>query len=111
MLNRFTQMISGLEVDRERMKANMDLSGGTTFSQSLLLALVEAGMTREEAYGVVQKNALGSLDSGRPFSDLIREDEEITRRLSAGKLDAVFDPSSLLANTGVIFRRVFGEGN
>ena len=108
MFYRFTGMMAGLEVDRERMKANMDLSGGTTFSQSLLLALVAAGMAREEAYRVVQRNAHRALDAGRPFSDLIREDGEVTRKLGPDQLDAVFDSSALLANTGMIFQRVFG---
>lgn len=109
MLHRFAGMIEGLEVYQERMKANMELSGGTTFSQSLLLALTDAGMTREEAYTIVQRNALRALDLNRPFSDLIRDDPEVTERLGPEKLDAVFDPSSLLLHSGDILRRVFGE--
>jgi len=109
MLHRFTEIMEGLEVDAARMRANMDLSGGTTFSQSLLLALVGAGMTREEAYRIVQENAHRALDSGRPFSDLIREDPSVTGLLGPTELDAVFDPSTLITNVGVIFRRVFGE--
>ncbi len=108
MLHRFAGMMEGLEVDPDRMKANMELSGGTTFSQSLLLALVGAGMTREEAYSVVQRNALCAQDARRPFSELIREDKMVTGLLGSAQLDAVFDPSALLANAEVIFRRVFG---
>jgi adenylosuccinate lyase len=109
MLHRFAGMMEGLEVDPERMKANMELSGGTTFSQPLLLALVGAGMTREEAYSIVQRNALLAQDTRRPFSDLIREDTAVTGLLGPGQLDAVFDPSAMLANIGVIFQRVFGR--
>jgi len=111
MLHRFAGMMEGLEVDPEKMKANMELSGGTPFSQSLLLALATAGMTREEAYTVVQRNAHRALDSNRPFSDLVREDEAVTGLLGSARLDAVFDPSALLMNIGVIFQRVFDGKN
>jgi adenylosuccinate lyase len=107
MLHRFNGVMEGLEVDADRMSANMELSGGTTFSQVLLLALVDAGMTREEAYSVVQRNAHRALDSNRPFSDLVKEDPEVTARLDGRVLKDVFDPSSLLKNSDAIFRRVF----
>jgi adenylosuccinate lyase len=109
MLNRFAGVMEGLEVDPERMRANMELSGGTTFSQSLLLALVDAGMTREEAYAVVQRNAHRAVDLNRYFSDLVREDPDVTGRLGPSDLESVFDPASLLKNSDVIFNRVFGE--
>jgi adenylosuccinate lyase len=108
MLHRFAGVMEGLEVDPERMRANMELSGGTTFSQNLLLALVDAGMTREEAYAVVQRNAHRALDLNRSFSDLVREDPDVTDRLGPSDIESVFDPSSLLKNSDVIFRRVFG---
>ncbi|MDF1535968.1 MAG: adenylosuccinate lyase [bacterium] len=108
MLHRFAGMMEGLVVNADRMRSNMDLSGGTTFSQTLLLALVDSGMTREEGYAVVQRNAHQALDSGRAFSDLVREDEEVSSRLGSGELDAVFDPAGLLKRTGIIFERVFG---
>ncbi len=108
MLHRFAGMMEGLVVNADRMRANMDLSGGTTFSQTLLLALIDSGMTREEGYTVVQRNAHQALDSGRAFSDLVREDEEVTARLGSKELDAVFDPAGLLKRIGIIFERVFG---
>jgi len=111
MLHRFTEIMEGLEVDADRMRANMDLSGGTTFSQTLLLALAGAGMTREEAYRIVQENAHRAIDLGRPFSEIVREDPAVTGRISPAQLVRVFDPSALLSNVGVIFQRVFGEGN
>ena len=70
MLHRFASMVEGLVVDKDRMKRNMELSGGTTFSQVLLLALVDAQMTREEAYAIVQRNAHNTLDSGRKVPSL-----------------------------------------
>jgi len=109
MLHRFAAMMEGLMVDGERMKRNLDLSGGATFSQTLLLALVEAGKTREEAYTIVQRNAHKALDSGRAFSDLVRADPDVTRVLEPEALEAVFDPGSLLGRVGIIFDRVFGQ--
>jgi adenylosuccinate lyase len=108
MLHRFAGMMEGLVVNADRMRANMDLSGGTTFSQTLLLALVDSGMTREEGYTVVQTNAHQALDTGRAFSEMVREDNEVTSRLSEDVLDAVFDPAGLLKRTDIIFERVFG---
>jgi len=109
MLHRFTSMVENLVVDCERMKRNMELSGGTTFSQTLLLALVEANMTREEAYTIVQRSAHKSLESGRTFSDLVREDPDVGKVLDQAAIDSVFDPAALLKRTGTIFDRVFGE--
>ncbi len=109
MLHRFAGMMEGLLVDGERMKKNMELSGGTTFSQTLLLALVDGGMTREEAYAIVQRNAHAALDSGRPFSHLVREDPEVVSVLGAEALEGVFDPAGLLKRAGVIFDRVFNR--
>ena len=109
MLHRFAGMMEGLVVNADRMRANMELSGGTTFSQTLLLALVDSGMTREEGYVVVQRNAHQALDKGKAFSYMVREDEEVTSRLSGETLDAVFDPAGLLKRTGTIFERVFGD--
>ena len=109
MLHRFASMMEGLLVDGEQMKRNMELSGGTTFSQTLLLALVDAGMTREEAYAIVQRNAHGALDSGRAFADHVREDPEVGKLLDRQAIDAVFEPAGLLKRADIIFDRVFGE--
>ena len=109
MLHRFASLMEGLVVDVERMKRNMELSGGTVFSQTLLLSLVEANMTREEAYAIVQRNAHMALDSGVDFSDLVRKDPDVKKVLDRRTIDAVFDPSALLSRSGIIFQRVFGE--
>ena len=112
MLHRFASMVEGLLIDGERMKRNMELSGGTTFSQTLLLALVDAGMTREDAYAIVQRNAHGALDSGRAFSACVREDPDVKKVLDRSEIDAVFDPAGLLKRVDIIFDRVFGvSGN
>jgi adenylosuccinate lyase len=107
MLHRFTGLIEGLVVHSERMLKNMEITGGTTFSQKLLLVLVDSGMSREDAYRVVQKNAMESVSAGRLFADLIREDPEIQDRLRDDQITEIFDPESHLKNTGLIFDRVF----
>jgi len=109
MLHRFPSMVESLMVDGERMRRNMELSGGTTFSQTLLLALVDANMTREEAYAIVQRNAHKALDSGRAFVELVREDPDVGKAMDPAALDAVFDPAAMLKRTGIIFDRVFGK--
>ena len=73
-LARMTRIVSGMVVDAERMKHNLDLTGGLVYSQGVLLALVRAGMEREKAYEVVQKKALESWDTGKPLKDLLLED-------------------------------------
>ncbi len=108
MLHRFTSMVENLVVDGERMRQNMALSGGTTFSQTLLLALVDANMTREEAYAIVQRNAHKALESGCAFEEQIREDPDVMKALDPAAVDTVFDPAVLLKRTGIIFDRVFG---
>ncbi len=108
MLHRFTGLIKGLVVNPERMRENMEITGGTTFSQRLLLVLVDSGMSREDAYRVVQKNAMESVSSGGLFADLVREDPEIQSRLSDDQITGVFDPESHLKNAGLVFNRVFG---
>lgn len=111
MLHRFTGLIGGLVVNAERMRENMEITGGSTFSQKLLLALVDAGVSREDAYRVVQKNAMESVSSKRQFAELVREDPEIQGRLGDEQISEVFDPESHLKNTGLIFDRVFGGGD
>ncbi len=108
MLHRFTGLIKGLVVNPERMRENMEITGGTTFSQRLLLVLVDSGMSREDAYRVVQKNAMESVSSGGLFADMVREDPEIQSRLSDDQITGVFDPESHLKNAGLVFNRVFG---
>jgi adenylosuccinate lyase len=110
MLHRFAGMMEALVVYPERMLENIELSGGTTFSQTLLIALVESGITREDGYKIVQRNAHGALEAGRTFADMVREDPEVTSRLDSGTIDGIFDPVRLVAKTGIIFERVFGKG-
>jgi adenylosuccinate lyase len=109
MLHRFASMVEGLVVDGERMRRNMELSGGATYSQTLLLALVDANMTREEAYAIVQRNAHKALDSGRTFAELVRQDQDVLQVLDPEAINSVFDPAAMLKQAGTIFDRVFGK--
>jgi len=111
MLHRFTGMMEGLVVYPDRMRSNMELSGGTTYSQRLLLALVDSGMAREDAYLVVQKNAHSAADSQSSFKELVEKDPELKGHLDKDVLAAVFDPADILSGVELIFERIFsGEG-
>ena len=107
MLRRMTYVLGNLCVYPENMKRNLEKSGGTVFSEKILLALVDKGVARDSAYRMVQKHAL---KAGRDGGDLKQElvsDPEINRYLSAKEIDAVWGVEQHLANVDSIFRRVF----
>jgi len=106
-LARMTRIVSGMVVDAERMQHNLDLTGGLVYSQGVLLALVRAGMEREKAYEVVQKNALESWDTRQPLKDLLLGDRQVTGKLSKEEIERCFDPAAVLKRTDEIFRRAF----
>jgi len=91
------------------MRANLDSLGGLVDSQRFLLALTQAGMSREDAYRSVQKHAMASWHGGGRFADLLKSDPEIARYLSPEAIDASFDTAYHLKHVDTIFRRVFGE--
>ncbi len=103
MLERFRQLVEGMRVYPERMLENLESSYGLVFSQPVLLALVEAGMTRDDAYRVVQRNAMRAWDERRPFRELLQADPDVTNTLDAARLDACFDLKRALANVGRTF--------
>jgi adenylosuccinate lyase len=107
MIQRFAGMMEGLVVYPERMKANMEISGGTTYSQKLLLALVDSGISREDAYAIVQRIAHSSLDSDESFEDQVKKDPEVVSQLDAEALAMVFGPADLLSGVKFVFDRVF----
>jgi adenylosuccinate lyase len=99
VLRKATSLVTGLVVHRDRALANLvDGSLGLVFSQSVLLALVEAGMTRDDAYRVVQRDARASWAEGRSFRQVLDADPEVT--LDAGQLDAAFDLDRSLRHAG-----------
>jgi adenylosuccinate lyase len=110
MLHRLTGILSGLQVYPERMKDNMGLSYGLYNSQKVLIKLTEKGLTREDAYALVQKKAMESWKTRKPFKKLLSRDKTVRRYLSAGEIDDIFDLKHYFRNIGFIFERVFGKG-
>ena len=103
MLDRFAWLVQGLVVRPERMRENLDASHRLYFSQRLLLALVESGLQRDDAYRLVQRHAMRAWDEGLDFPELVRADAEITGRVDH---DAVFDTAAYTRNVGVVFDRL-----
>ncbi|MEO5937258.1 MAG: lyase family protein, partial [Terriglobales bacterium] len=110
MLARTISLLDGLMVYPERMKQNLDSTGGLIFSGQLLLDLAEAGMAREDAYRLVQKHAMLAWREGLSLRTLVLGDRAITARVPMEKLDDAFDLKRQLRNVNKIFDRVFGKG-
>jgi adenylosuccinate lyase len=106
MIATITGLIDTLNVYPENMKKNLGLTGGLIFSESVLLALTGKGMTREDAYAVVQSDAMKVWNSGRSFKDLLKEDPRIKSILKKGELDALFDVKRSIRHVDAIFARV-----
>jgi adenylosuccinate lyase len=106
MLDRFAWLVEGLVVDTARMRRNLDASHGLVFSQRVLLALVQAGLSRDEAYGLVQRNALAAWDGERDFRELVGSDQEIRSRLGEDGLVEAFDLGAALRHVDVLFERL-----
>jgi adenylosuccinate lyase len=105
MLRTTVRILQGLQVDEERMRENLNLGGGIVYSGRVLLALVEAGMGRDEAYAVVQGAAIRAWEGEGGFRELLEADGEVKDRLNSN-LDELFDPAYALRNLGVVFDRV-----
>jgi adenylosuccinate lyase len=108
-LARLTGLVDRLIVYPERMRRNLESLGGLVDSQRVLLALTHAGMSREDAYRAVQRNAMAAWDGNGSFSDLLKQDGEITSFLGSATIDVLFDTAYHLKHVDTIFRRVFGE--
>jgi adenylosuccinate lyase len=106
MLQKFTKLMDGLVVDEERMLANLGASLNLVFSGSLLLALVDKGMLREDAYRVVQDDAMRAWAEGVDFGDVVRADAEAMAVLTPADVDAALDPDQYRAGRDVIFGRL-----
>ena len=103
MFDRFAWLVEGLVVFPERMRANLESSGGLFFSQRLLLALVESGLGRDEAYRLVQRHALRAWDEGLDFRQLVRGDDALAARVD---LEAVFDLGAYTRHVDLVFDRL-----
>jgi len=108
-LARLTGLVDRLVVYPERMRQNLEALGGLVESQRVLLALTQAGMSREDAYRAVQRNAMAAWDGKGRFSDLLKADPEITRFLDPQTIDGLFDLGYHLKHVETIFARVFGK--
>jgi len=102
MLDRFAWLIEGLVVRPERMRANLETTGGLFFSQRLLLALVDSGMDRDAAYRMVQRHAMRAWDEGLDFRQLVRGDSEIATRVD---VDDVFELAAYTRHVDAVFER------
>src|SRR5215217_5917112 len=106
MLDRFAWLAEGLVVDEERMRRNLDSGHGLYFSHRLLLALVESGLDRGDAYRLVQRNAMRAWDEERDFRDLVGHDRDIRAHLDADALETVFDARATVAHVDTVFDRL-----
>jgi adenylosuccinate lyase len=106
MLRDLTRVVEGLVVFPERMREHVESLGGIAFSQGVLLALVDAGLPRDDAYRIVQRAAARAWDGGESFRASIAADPEVASKLDPAALDALFDPSRFLRNLGPMFDRL-----
>ena len=108
MLNRMTGIITNLVVYPKRMRENLELSRGLIYSQQVLLALAMRGVSREDAYTMVQKQAMRSWKQQEDFKGLILDDRDIRSHLKADEIERLFDLKAQLKHVDTIFARVFG---
>jgi adenylosuccinate lyase len=106
MLAELGEVLGGLDVFPERMRENLNMGGGLVYSQGVLLALVERGMPRDDAYRIVQAAAAAAWDEGKDFKGELQAHPDLSRLLSAGDLEALFDPGRYLRNLDVVFDRL-----
>jgi adenylosuccinate lyase len=107
MLRRFTRIVRGMIVYPERMLENLNRSRGVVFSGTILLELARKGVSREQAYEWVQRNAMKSFDEKREFKPLLLADPDIARVLSPSEIDKAFDLHEQLKHVDHVFDRVF----
>ncbi len=106
VLSLFIYIMKGLQVYPERMKQNLELTKGLIFSQRVMLALIEKGLAREQAYKIVQRNALKSWQDKAGFLDLLEVDPDVSKHLSKSELEGVFDYGYYVGHVDDIFERV-----
>lgn len=110
-LNRMAGVIEQLLIYPERMKKNLDSLGGLVFSQRVLLALTQAGVAREDAYRIVQKNAMAvwDADGEKSFAALLKADKDVSKKLKSKDIDAIFETGFYTKQVDKIFKGVFGK--
>ena len=102
VMRRLTRLLDGLVVMPERMRSNLDASYGLVFSQPVLLSLVQSGKSRDDAYRIVQRNAMQAWDEGLDFRTLLEADDEVDDAV----LDAAFDLGRSLRNLDRVFTQL-----
>ncbi len=107
-LNRMASVIEHLVVDPERMMANLQMTQGLVHSQQVLLALTEGGLARQQAYEIVQRNAMRAWSEKQPLLDLLRAEPDVKAHLDDGELERLFDLGHHIRHVNSIFARVFG---
>ena len=108
MVRRFTRIVRGLVVHEDRMLENLGLSRGVIFSGAVLLQLAQAGVSREDAYVWVQRNAMRAHDERLDFRELLLSDQDVMGVLARKDVERIFDLKVQLRHVGTIFERVFG---
>ncbi len=106
MLDVFTGVVRGLNVYPERMRENLELTQGLVFSQRVLLALIETGLSRQDAYAIVQRNAMRAWKDRTPFRGLLEADPDVAARLDSPALDEIFDYGVYTRHVDDSFRRL-----
>jgi adenylosuccinate lyase len=106
MLDMFTTIVRGMQVYPEHMRENIESSYGLPFSQRVLLALIEKGLKRQDAYKIVQRNAMRAWDERKPFLELLCDDAEVAAHLSRDELASIFDYNFYLKHVDDSFRRL-----
>ncbi len=106
ILNIFTSIVHGLQVYPENMRRNLELTQGLVFSQRVLLALIDKGLSRQQAYQIVQRNAMKAWKQRTSFLGLLKSDTEVTGHLSTDELEALFDYSYFVKHVDTIFKRL-----
>jgi adenylosuccinate lyase len=107
MLRRFTRIVRGMVVYPDRMRENLERSRGVVFSGTVLLELARRGVSREQAYEWVQRNAMRAFHEGRDFKALLLADADLTAVLTPAEVERAFDLNDQLRNVDAIFARVF----
>ncbi len=106
ILDLFTSVISGLQVFPKRMKKNLELTRGLVFSQRVMLALIDRGLSRQDSYRLVQKNAMKAWSSNRNFLTLLKHDAEVMAVIQPAELEVIFDYQYYLGHVNEIFNRL-----
>jgi adenylosuccinate lyase len=106
ILSLFIKIMSGLQVYPQRMKENLELTGGLIFSQRVLLALIDKGLTRQKAYELVQRNAMKAWKERGDFLQLLKNDADVTAHLPAAEIESLFNYDYYLKHIDQIFQRL-----